>query len=64
MRTSCRNRVGRIEGGLATLVLLGAAAGPVAGQQDMSQVEIRTIELGERPLHADGTGREHRAVGR
>lgn len=31
--------------GAAALAVAGAAAGPVAGQRDMSQVEIRTIEL-------------------
>ena len=45
MRTSCRSRFGRI-GGLAAFVLgTGGVAAPAAGQQDMSQVEIRTIEL-------------------
>ena len=46
MRNSLWSRTNRIAGIAAAAVLGGGAvAGPVAGQQDMSQVEIETVQL-------------------
>ncbi|MCY4399204.1 MAG: MBL fold metallo-hydrolase [Gemmatimonadetes bacterium] len=46
MRNPLWSRRNRIAGVAAAVVLAGgAAAGPVAGQQDMSQVEIETVQL-------------------
>ncbi len=46
MRNSLWSRTNRIAGMAAAVVLGGGAvAGPVVGQQDMSQVEIETVQL-------------------